>query len=102
MTTLPSAQDKSDLLELIKKIPNISADFLKKFEEKLQTMSEEDFNSAKKSITDTAKKIIEHQEKFIQTLNNIQRNDINPVFKNLEKASRENEKQMAKNILSQL
>lgn len=95
-----SIQDKLDLLNLLKKITHIPEDFLKKFEEKLQNMSEEDFNTAKKNITDAAKKMVEHQETFMQTLSDIQRNEINPVFKNLEKTSREKEEQNLKNTLS--
>lgn len=99
---MPFLQAKLDLLNLLKRIPHIPEDFLKKFEEKLHVMSEEDFNTAKKNIVDAAKKMVEHQETFMETLNNIQRNEINPMFKNLEKTSRENETQNMKNTLSQL
>lgn len=90
------------LIEILEKIPGLPPYFIQDMEEKMNTIDDFKYEQIKTLIIAAAERIHGLEKKYIENLNEIQRNKITPLFQNLESHNQKTENKDLENILAKI
>lgn len=90
------------LLNILGKIPGLPPYFIADMEEKMNTINDFKYEQIKTLIIGAAERIHGLEKKYLENLNEIQRNKITPLFQNLEAHSQKTENKNLENILAKI